>query len=41
MTLESAMERAKELYYFGAIRMFRLVRVGMKIADKAVKPSND
>lgn len=33
MTLETALSRAEELYYLGAIRMFRLVRVGMKIAQ--------
>ena len=33
MPLETALSRAEELYYLGAIRMFRLVRVGMKIAQ--------
>ena len=40
-SLESAMARAKELYYFGAIRMFRLVRVGMRIADKTAALQTD
>ncbi|MGI6401949.1 MAG: glycerate kinase [Thermoguttaceae bacterium] len=35
MSLETAMQRAEELYYFGAERMFRLVRVGMTLARKS------
>ncbi len=31
MSLTEAMSRAKELYYKGAVRMFRLIKVGMKI----------
>lgn len=31
MELEEAMNRAKELYYQGAVRMFRLIRAGMKL----------
>ena len=34
-TVESAMARAEQLYYFGAIRMFRLIRVGMKLASRS------
>ena len=40
-SLESAMARAKELYYFGAIRMFRLIRVGTSISKKSVDARND
>ena len=29
MPLEEALERAEELYYFGAVRMFRFLRAGM------------
>lgn len=31
MTLDEAMERAEELYYEGALRMFRFVRTGMEM----------
>ena len=31
MPLSEALERAEELYYEGAIRMFRFVRTGMEI----------
>lgn len=31
MTVEEAMERAEELYYEGAVRMFRFVRTGMEM----------
>ena len=34
MPLAEALERAEELYYQGAIRMFRLIRIGMEIAGK-------
>ena len=33
MSLEEALERAEELYYRGAVRMFRMVKVGME-ADR-------
>ena len=32
MPLEEALDRAEELYYLGAIRMFRLVRTGMWVS---------
>lgn len=35
MTLSEALARAEELYYQGAIRMFRLIRVGMEIQRKS------
>lgn len=31
MPLESALSRAQELYYAGAVRMFRMIQVGMEI----------
>lgn len=31
MPLDEALERAEELYYLGAVRMFRLVRTGMRM----------
>ena len=34
MSLEEAMSRAEELYYFGAVRMLRFIRTGMEIAEK-------
>ena len=34
MTLNEAMQHAEELYYSAAIRMFRMIRVGMDIAEK-------
>lgn len=34
MTIEEAIGRAEELYYLGAVRMFRMIRAGMKIAGK-------
>ena len=34
MTLNEAMQHAEELYYSAALRMFRLIRVGMDIAEK-------
>ncbi len=34
MPIEEAISRAEELYYLGAVRMFRMVRAGMKIAEK-------
>ena len=40
-SLESAMARAKELYYFGAIRMFRLIRVGTFISNKTIDSRNN
>lgn len=33
MTLEEAMNRAPELYYRAAVRLFRAVRAGMKILN--------
>jgi len=32
MPLEEALERAEELYYLGAVRMFRFIRTGMNMA---------
>ncbi len=34
MPLEEALERAEELYYLGAIRMFRFIKAGMEIAGR-------
>ncbi len=34
MPLEEALSRAEELYYLGAVRMFRFIRTGMEIASK-------
>ena len=34
MPLEEALDRAEELYYLGAVRMFRLVRTGMQMAGR-------
>lgn len=34
MPLQEALERAEGLYYEGALRMFRLIRVGMRIGEK-------
>lgn len=34
MSLDEAMERAEELYYLGAMRMFRVLRAGMTMADR-------
>lgn len=34
MQIEEAISRAEELYYLAAVRMFRFVRAGMKIAQK-------
>ncbi len=34
MPLEEALERAEELYYLGAVRMFRFLKVGMSLTDK-------
>jgi glycerate kinase len=34
MPLEEALDRAEELYYKGAVRMFRFVKAGMDIAAK-------
>jgi glycerate kinase len=31
MSLEEALGRAEELYYLGAVRMFRFIKVGMDI----------
>ena len=31
MALQEALERAEELYYKGAVRMFRMVRAGMRM----------
>ena len=31
MPLSEALDNAEDLYYKGAIRMFRMVRVGMKL----------
>ena len=32
MPLEEALGRAEELYYLGAVRMFRFLRAGMKLS---------
>ncbi len=34
MTLDAAMERAEELYYEAAVRMFRFVETGMRIKER-------
>lgn len=34
MPLEEALGRAEELYYLGAVRMFRFIKVGMTLAGK-------
>ncbi len=34
MELSEALERAEELYYLGAVRMFRFIRIGMRMAGK-------
>ena len=34
MPLEEALGRAEELYYLGAVRMFRMIRVGMQIGSQ-------
>ena len=34
MQVEEAISRAEELYYLGAVRMFRFIRAGMTIAQK-------
>ena len=34
MELSEAMGRAKELYYDGAVRMFRMMKTGMELADR-------
>lgn len=34
MTLEEALDRAQELYYQGAIRLFHFVRAGLRIGEK-------
>ena len=34
MPLEEALGRAEELYYLGAVRMFRFINAGMTLADK-------
>ena len=34
MELSEAMDRAEELYYLGAVRMFRFIRTGMRMAGK-------
>ena len=34
MALQEALDNAEALYYEGAVRMFRLIRVGMRIAEK-------
>jgi glycerate kinase len=32
MPLEEALGRAEELYYLGAVRMFRFLQAGMRLA---------
>ena len=34
MPLEEALDRAEELYYLGAVRMFRFIRAGMALAQR-------
>ena len=34
MPLATALEKAEELYYKGAIRMFRMVYAGMKLSAR-------
>ncbi|MDO5121859.1 MAG: glycerate kinase, partial [Erysipelotrichaceae bacterium] len=34
MQIEEAISRAEELYYLAAVRMFRFIKAGMKIARK-------
>ena len=36
MPLEEALDRAQELYYLGAVRMFRFIRTGMLMAGKTL-----
>ena len=36
MPLEEALSRAQELYYLGAVRMFRFIRTGMLMAGKTL-----
>ena len=36
MPLAEALDRAEELYYAGAVRLFRMVRAGMKIQGKQI-----
>ena len=36
MPLEEALDRAQELYYLGAVRMFRFIRTGMRMAGKTL-----
>ena len=37
MPLEEALARADELYYQGAVRMFRFIKTGMMITEKSEK----
>ena len=37
MELEEALSRAEELYYFGALRMFRFLKAGMHLASRCPK----
>ena len=37
MPLEEALARADELYYHGAVRMFRFIKTGMMITEKSEK----
>ena len=37
MDLEEALSRAEELYYFGALRMFRFLKAGMHLASRCPK----
>ena len=36
MSLEDALSRADELYYLGAVRMFRMIRPGMELAGSSL-----
>ena len=39
MPLEEALERAEELYYLGAVRMFRFLKAGMALREGSVSSS--
>ena len=39
MPLEEALERAEELYYLGAVRMFRFLKAGMMLKERSASSS--
>ena len=39
MALDEAMRRAEELYYLGAVRLFRLIQVGMRVGAQGADPA--